>query len=161
MTAANRLIRCFEPSDALACSEIVTDCLTADPSIPPALKAELLRLESDTAMCVRARLFYIAVYLEHGRPLGLGGLEMNEIRMMFVDPDHQFRGIGSALLNHLEELVPPALFSNVFVYAAPGAVPFYRAHGYEPGGEHVFDFGSHRLPTIFMTKRLTPGLPAL
>jgi GNAT superfamily N-acetyltransferase len=86
----------------------------------------------------------------------VGGIDLNEIRLLFVAPEYQRRGIGSTLLGHLETLVPPALFSDIFVYAAPGAEDFYRANGYRPKGDHRFMVGETAMPTIFMTKKLIP-----
>jgi hypothetical protein len=58
------------------------------------------------------------------------------------------------LLGHLEALVPPALFADIFVYSAPGAAGFYQAHGFRSRGKHAFNVGDYVVPTIFMTKKL-------
>ena len=147
-------IRPFEPVDAEACARIVRACIGCDPSMPADLKEHLLRTESAALMCERAKLFYVAVCLLNGRPVALGGLDMNEIRILFVDPAHQRAGIGGTMLEHLEALVPAGLFSDIFVYAVPGTAAFYRARGYQAGGEHAFRSGGHAINTIFMTKAI-------
>jgi predicted N-acetyltransferase YhbS len=111
-------------------------------------------MESPAAMLGRTRRFYVAVCeLEH-RIAGLGGVEMNEIRLLLVSPEWQRRGVGRSLLEHLEAMVPAALFPDIFVYSSPAAESFYSAHGYMPKGKHVFRMGDQSLDTIFMVKKL-------
>jgi GNAT superfamily N-acetyltransferase len=154
MSSTTGRIRPFLPEDAEPCSLIVRACLRQDSAISTDLKEELMLAETTGLMCERAKLFYMAVFLRDDRPVGIGGLDMNEIRMLFVDPECQRHDIGSSLLRHLEALVPPPLFSDVFVYSAPGAVNFYCRHGYQSGGEHEFVVGRCKMRTIFMTKKL-------
>ncbi len=147
-------IRQFQSHDAEACNLIVRACLELEPLMPLLLKKELLRAESPAVMCERASCFYVAVYLVDDAVAAVGAVELNEIRLLFVAPGHQRRGIGSSLLSHLETWVPCGLFSDIFVYSAPASAGFYRSHGYEPGGEHLFVIGDCTMPTIFMTKKL-------
>ncbi len=154
MTAAD-FIRQFQPGDAVACSEILRTCIAMDQHMPAVSKQELLRAETPELMCERASLFYLAVHLSGDIVAAVGGVELNEIRLLYVTPSRWRQGIGGALLAHLESWIPPALFGDIFVYAAPGAVEFYRSHGYHPGGEHVFVVGNESVPTVFMTKILS------
>ena len=88
------MIRPFRPEDASACCAIIHACLEADASYPPALRGKIRASETPQSMKERAKLFYIAVYEEEDRILGLAGLDMNEIRLLYVSPDSQRRGIG-------------------------------------------------------------------
>ena len=150
--AANAVIRQFEPRDAAACCELIQDCIRRDRLLHPELRRALLAAESPDTMRRRAASFYLAVYETDGAALGIGGVEMNEIRLLFVSPDRQGEGIGRSLLQHLEAMVPPALFQDVFVYSTPGAAPFYRKQGYEARGPHTFDVAGEPLETVFMVK---------
>ncbi len=154
MHAEIGIIRQFRAVDAGECSKLVRASLSADPMIPAAAKERLILGETPEVMRERAALFYMPVYVLENRIAGVGGVDLNEIRLLFVDLAHQRRGIGSALLRHLEAFVPPALFANIFVYSALGAQGFYRAHGYQPGGEHEYRFEGFSIPTVFMTKRI-------
>jgi GNAT superfamily N-acetyltransferase len=146
-------IRQFQPADAEACSRIVHICLNHDPLVPEASRQHVLGSETREIMLERARSFYVAVCISCDVVAGFGGVDMNEIRFLFVSPEHRRRGIGSSLLQHLETWIPPALFEDIFAYSSPGAMDFYRSHGYEPKGEHFFPAGDSSIPTIFMTKR--------
>jgi GNAT superfamily N-acetyltransferase len=147
-------IRQFQSEDAEECCSLVRACLSLDPLIPLAVKEDLLRAESPAMMRNRAGLFYVAVFMLGSRVAGVGGLDLNEIRLLFVNPEHQHQGIGGSFLGHLEALVPPALFGDIFVYSTPDAAGFYHSHGYRSRGQHPFYVGEYVVPTIFMTKRL-------
>ncbi len=148
------MIRQFRVEDAQFCSDLIQACILHDPQASANLREKLLRAESPDAMVVRARSFYIAVYEGDKGILGVGGLDLNEVRLRYVSPNHQGKGIGSELLAYLESMVPPSLFADVFVYSTFSAVDFYRSHGFTPGGEFVFDFEGEQLTTVFMTKSL-------
>ena len=147
------------PDDASGCSELVRACIEQDPSLPQPLRAALARRESPEFMAERARLFYVAVCELQGRLAGVGGVDHNEIRMLCVAPECRRHGVGRRLLGHLENLVPPALFGSVFVYASTGAADFYQALGYERAGEHIFPLLGIDYPTLFMVKRLAGMIP--
>ncbi len=154
MSPGSGEIRQFQPDDAAASAGVLQACIRLDLTIPQAAREELVQIESPAAMIEHSRLYYLAVCALDEKIVGVAGLDMNEIRLLFVDPGHQRLGIGTRLLRHLEGFVPPALFCDVFVYAAPGAVGFYRLHGYEPKGAHGFKIAGETVPTVFMTKRL-------
>ncbi len=105
-------------------------------------------------MRLRSTLFYVAVEESGGEIAGVAGLELNEIRLLFVAPGRQREGIGSALLEHLESMVPQAVFREIFLYASPGAAGFYESQGYNSRGRHNFENHEIILPTIFMSKML-------
>jgi N-acetylglutamate synthase-like GNAT family acetyltransferase len=154
------MIRQFRTADAEACCELICNCIRHDAEIPADLREALLKAESPRSMEERARLFYIAVWEIGGEVAGVGGLDMNEIRLLYVSPAHQRRGIGRAILEHLEALVPPALFKDVFVYAVVSASSFYEARGFLPRGQHGLDIGGQLLPTVFMSKPIGSTPPA-
>lgn len=146
------MIRQFRPEDAHACSDIIASCVRADSTLNESLRAILLQAEKPERMMERSRLFYIAVFEENSAIRGFGGLELNEIRLLYVDPEHHRKRIGSEILLHLHSLVPTAVFSDIFVYSAPRAAGFYRNHGYQSEGDYLFDIEGEALPTVFMTR---------
>jgi GNAT superfamily N-acetyltransferase len=148
------MIRPFEAHDAARCSEIVAACVQQDPFLSHETRERIHRGVSAESVLERSRLYYLAVYELDGQPAGFGGVDMNEVRLLYVRPEFQGKGIGARLLRHLEDMVPPGLFADVFVYAALPAVGFYRQHGYRPEGEWQTDLGGELLTTMFMRKEL-------
>jgi len=151
------MIRQFEPQDAEACSALSRACLRMDPMIAPDAREDLLRLETAAAMRERACLYYLAVCFHSGGIVGAAGVDMNEIRLLFVDPGQRRKGIGTSLLEHVEALVPAALFEDIFVYASPAAVGFYLSRGYLQGGDCRIAIGEYTFKTVFMSKRIRAG----
>jgi GNAT superfamily N-acetyltransferase len=153
------MIRQFHPDDAAPCVEVVHACIRFDPWLSRELRELLIAAESAATLRERAKLHYVAVEESEGRIGGVGGIDLNEIRLLFVDPGRQGTGIGGALLGHLEALAPPALFPDVFVYATPSAEGFYRSRGYAARGRHGFDVRGTTIPTVFMVKDLRRPRP--
>ena len=145
------MIRQFRQQDAASCSRLIHASLEKDSSYSFALREKMRRLETPQAMTERARLFYVAVYESEDEILGVAGLDMNEIRLLFVSPEHRRLGIGRALLEHIKAMVPAFLFSDIFVYSSLQAAEFYRTCGFAESGPFPFDVGGEQLQTIFMT----------
>jgi len=102
-------------------------------------------------MDTRSRLFYLAVFESEAEIVGVAGLDMNEVRLLCVAPEHQRRGIGRTLLDHVAAMVPGYLFPDIFVYSAIPAVNFYKACGFIEKGQALFSFGTESLRTVFMS----------
>ena len=65
--------------------------------------------------------------------VGFGSMEAAaawNIRWLYILPGHQGAGVGSALLGQLEGLGWRAGLNSIRLHATPGAVGFYRRHGY-------------------------------
>jgi N-acetylglutamate synthase-like GNAT family acetyltransferase len=145
------MIRQFRDTDDAACSQLICDCLQNDPSLSPLLREKMRKHETPETMLLRARLFYMAVYESENGILGIVGLDMNEIRLLFVSPESQRQGIGRMLLDHIEPMVPHALFPDIFVYSSLQSVGFYKAYGFIEKGSFSFDFDGMPIPTVFLT----------
>ena len=150
--AATGMIRQFRNEDARACSDIIQACIERDEQISLDARRQVRASASPAALAEFSGLYYMAVYELGDRIAGICGLDMNEIRLLYVSPLHQGRGIGSTLLENIESMVPGALFSDIFVYSALSAQSFYRAHGFRAGGEHVFRPSGIPIRTVFMAK---------
>ncbi len=74
------------------------------------------------------------VYEVDGHIVGFLSMIGNEVGGIFVDPDHQRRGIGRALLDRVRQS-HPYLELTVFEANADGR-RFYNAYGFEVTGRH-------------------------
>jgi GNAT superfamily N-acetyltransferase len=144
------MIRQFRPEDSIACCSLIQECLANDSSLSSGLREILQNSETPQGMEERARLFFVAVFESEGRILGIAGLELNEIRLLFVSPEHRRSGIGRALVEYIKSLVPNMLFSDIFVYSSIQGREFYGACGFKEKGPVIFDIGGEQLHTVFM-----------
>ena len=81
----------------------------------------------------RERDMYV---VEVGRYLvATGSLAGGSIATFFVNPRYQGRGIGTALLEHLERLALAKGLSELHLNASFTAMPFYAVRGYQKTGK--------------------------
>jgi GNAT superfamily N-acetyltransferase len=74
-------------------------------------------------------------YRNGGELVGVMGIqdvgELDLIRHAYVAPEHQGRGVGGALLQHLTRSATRPMLVGTWS-AAEWAIRFYRRHGFEP-----------------------------
>ncbi len=66
---------------------------------------------------------------------GMTGERVGELFVLYLDPDHRGRGLGTALLDRVTEQLREVGAEEMWVSVVPGnelAVPFYKARGFEP-----------------------------
>ena len=86
-----------------------------------------------------------------GTVLGFGTLKGNSILKLFVAPQCQRTGIGSALLTHLERAAA-AESIEITTESTITAVEFYRRNGYEEITRKKW--GDAQMEVVAMTKQL-------
>jgi len=78
----------------------------------------------------------------NGAAIGTGRLAPDgKIGRMAVLAAWRRRGVGSALLDALVEIARARGDASVYLHAQVRALPFYRAHGFEPYGEPFDEAG--------------------
>ncbi|HKO99792.1 MAG TPA: GNAT family N-acetyltransferase [Pyrinomonadaceae bacterium] len=71
--------------------------------------------------------------------VGFGGIDVHsveQVKWLYVLPEHQGSGAGSKILEQLEEIGWNAGFTVLRLHSAPSAEQFYRKHGYESVEPH-------------------------
>ena len=64
---------------------------------------------------------------------GFGGIDsdaVEQLKWLYVMPEHQGAGLGSEILTQLEKIGWSRGLTAIRLHAAPGAFLFYRKHGY-------------------------------
>ena len=91
------------------------------------------------------------VAVEGERILGLISLRSgNHISLLFVDEKYHRRGIGSALIRHLQEyLLQNTRYTKLTVNASPYGIPFYHQVGFRDTGEETMKDGIVYTPMEF------------
>lgn len=67
------------------------------------------------------------------RIIGFGGIDVQaseQVKWLYLLPQHQGAGVGSEILQRLERIGLNAGLEYLRLHSAPGAVNFYLRHGY-------------------------------
>jgi GNAT superfamily N-acetyltransferase len=75
---------------------------------------------------------HVLVAEQGGVVLGTAGIDRRRIRMVFVEPEAQGRGIGKRLMNHLIAYAEIAGLEHLLVHASLTAEGFYARFGFTP-----------------------------
>jgi putative acetyltransferase len=131
-------IRAFAPSDGEAVADLHRRAILATSeghytlaereSWAFGLRPDLYAPPNGSIMEVAAR--------DDGRPIGFCHSTRDEILGLYVDPDWQGRGVGSALLVRAEAMILGRGYTAAKVTATTSARPFYEARGYRFVAEH-------------------------
>lgn len=147
--------RIFAPSDAAACCDVINAAIEMMDGLNQAAR-DLVRAKT-TADTLRDELsrYHTLVYESDGRILGLGGLDLGEIKRFYVLPSAQGHGVGRAVMDALEAEARAEGATEVRAAASPSAVPFYARMGYETVDDARFSHGEAEFHYVMMRKRLT------
>jgi len=145
-------LRSVEPGDTEAVGDVFLAALAGMTYLPD------LHTEEETRTFIRDLLLpYNEVWVaeEDGRVIGFTGLGDDFVRHLYVRPEEQDRGVGTALLELAKERRPAGLQLWVFQRNV-GARRFYERHGFtvveltdgsgneerEPDARYVWEPGS-------------------
>lgn len=99
--------------------------------------------------------FYVAVTPEQIVGTGMIDLATGKIDAVFVEPEYMGRGVGRAMMAHLEGLAISGRLRDMHLDATLNAAPFYRAMGFEGDGRLVYESSlGVSLTCVPMIKRL-------
>jgi GNAT superfamily N-acetyltransferase len=97
---------------------------------------------------------YFIVALIDGKVAGTGSLDGDEIKAVFVDPDHQRRGLGRAIMEDLERYGKSIGLQEIKLNSSITGFEFYKALHYRLVRELVENFQGDAVITYLMEKRL-------
>jgi len=133
------MIRRFEPSDLTAVHALITRTIDVAYSglYPPRAVGYFKDYHSLDSILDRATECEVLVVECDGVLVATGALVEDEICGVFVDPQHQGRGVGSQLMDRLEALARDSGITAARLYISLPSRGFYERRGYE-----VLEFGS-------------------
>lgn len=145
-------IRHATAEDAAAISRVVVQTVQESNAkdYPQTIIAQVIQSFSPERVAARMSDRQVFVALDEGALVGTGSLEGTKVRSVFVVPSQQGRGIGRALMGHIEHFAKAQGISRLEVPASITAEGFYRTIGYKAIRDEYY--GDER--TIVMGKTL-------
>lgn len=132
-----------------AISDELYDAAERERWAPTPLDPERLRARLEAAQTV--------VALEHGRIVGFMSMDQDGvIDMAYVHPDHQRRGVASALLNRLQAHAEVLRLGCLFAEVSHAARPFFERSGFTVVRPNEVQRGGGSLGNWRMERRLVP-----
>lgn len=151
-------IRAARPSDNTAISRVQVEAIHAlcqSHYEPRQLEAWAARRTPEFyARVLESQELFVAD--EDGAVVGFGqlDLESGQVMAVYVAPEAARRGVGTAILRHLEEMAKMHGWYLLHLTASLNAVPFYEQMGYEAVGPFVHHVASDvELPCVNMRKQ--------
>ena len=140
---ARSKLRVFQPSDLEAVRQLIHATIeTSYTGVYPSRAVQFFRHHhtADRILERHAKGRVVVVWRE-GALVGTGAILGDHIMAVFVHPDHQRRGIGTALMGDLEEAARAAGRRRVHLDVSLPSRPFYESRGYTSMESRSIDVG--------------------
>ena len=126
-------IRRFEPADLATVRALIHRTIDAAYAgvYPPRAIRYFKDYHSLDALAERERVGGFLVVECGGCVIGTGAVVGDEITGVFIDPEHQGRGIGAVLMDRLEDMARIAGNDVATLYISLPSRGFYERRGYE------------------------------
>ena len=98
---------------------------------------------------------YFVVALIDNKVVGTASLDDNEVTTVFVDPDHQQRGIGRTMMGELERYAKSQGLKGIILNSSTTALGFYKKLDYALVEETTREYMGDKVITYLMKKRLS------
>jgi GNAT superfamily N-acetyltransferase len=125
-------IREFIKGDETGCAEVVRKALEADKTLSKQELEWLVKHEAEGTYRKKAgSLDSIMLFEENEKILGVVGLKGNQLKPLYILPEHQNKGIGTKLAKAIEEKAKQKGVKKIWMEANPDAIKFYDRLGYK------------------------------
>lgn len=102
------------------------------------------------------QVMYVASVGEPVVGFGTAACADGVVRAVYVEPEAEGQGVGTALLRRVEGTLRRAGHDMARLTASINAVGFYEAHGYESVERTTLDEADVHFPVVEMRKQLPP-----
>ena len=148
------MLRPFEEKDAPACFALILAAVTTMDGLNEAARAYVASENSAETLYDELRGLFGLVFEEEGRILGLGALRGGEVTRLYIAPAEQGRGVGSRILQALEEEARRRRRKTLEAKASPSSVSFYERFGFVKVRPGCYQTGQATFQYVVMRKTL-------
>ena len=148
-------VRSYTDADADGCCRVVNAAIQDMDGLNNAARAFIRAKNTPAQFDAELRHWFTLIFeADDGRILGVGALDGEEIKRVYVDLLAQGHGVGRALMQALEVEALQRGLRKVAIEASPSAVPFYEQLGYVRLKEDGFTRGEAVFRYVRMWKAL-------
>ena len=147
-------IRRFKKNDAKRCCEIINITIQTMDGINKEARELIKSKNTPGKLSKELNNRETFVYEKKGLIAGLGCLDGNEIKRVYIDPRFQKQGIGSAIIKRLEKLAREKGLKTIIIQASPSSEFFYQKLGYKSRRKEKLSKGKAIFEFINMEKTL-------
>ena len=149
-------IRPYTNADTAECCMLVNAAICEMDGLNEAAREFIRMKNTPEQFGAELSRYYTVVYELKGRLLGVGSLDGQEIKRVYVFPGMQGQGVGRALMQALEAEGQRRGITELQLEASPSAVRFYQQLGYMAGAPGGFRRGDAEFRYMMMRKTLIP-----
>jgi len=143
-------IRKFKKKDAKICSKIIAETVKKENIIVKKSQEEVIKASTPEALIERMKTRKYFVCKKNNKILGIGALNKNQVRTMYVLSNHQKGGIGTLILKRIEKEALKNKTKKLFLYTHPKPAKFYLKNGFKT----IKKLKYRGDPVIYMEKNL-------
>jgi GNAT superfamily N-acetyltransferase len=155
MPEAIIMIRKFRKEDAARCCEIINKNLVDMTDYSAELRTYFRQKNTPENLSRELTGFELAVVFEEAKSvIGVGVLDANVIKRVYVEPAEHGNGVGSAIMDALETHAQSLGLHSVGLGSSPRAESFYVARGYTVRKRCTVEINGMEMPSIQMEKNL-------
>jgi len=147
--------RAFEPADIEQCRNLILSYVSDATGLDTERSAKLRKwIQGSPRRDDFAQMFCI-VAVREGKVIGMGALDGNTVKRMYVLRQYRGLGLGRTIHQKLESEAKRRGITRLNLIAYAGGVKFYEALGYTRIGEKNWYLDGEEVQQTVMTKELT------
>jgi len=146
--------RQFQSDDAEQCRTLTLSCVADFEAVSPGGHEKLREKIRDYPYGACLGSMFCIVATDEGTVVGMGALDGDSIKRMYVGPERRGEGIGKGIYEKIEAEARRRGLASLELEASLNAVGFYRGMGYSRVREKVCDLGGATMTNVVMTKEL-------
>jgi N-acetylglutamate synthase-like GNAT family acetyltransferase len=148
------LIRPYVPQDYLECLALNLSCVDDFTGFPDEAKP-VYKSKIQSHQTHDLDDFTLVLVAQDGdKIIGMGGLDKNEIRRMYVARAYRGQGVGKTIYSGLEQKAIGLGVQELFLDASLNAAPFYEKLGFQFSKVGSFQIDTYTIIHHRMTKTL-------
>jgi len=145
------IIREFKKEDAEQVNNVIYNSVNTDQSLTEKAVLKIKKDAEPSFLIANSKKIDYFVCEEDNKIVGVGALDNDELKTLYVLPEYRNRGIGSKLIEAREKRARLKGIKKLFLYTHPSSEKFHLDNGFKI----VKKFNDKAMDVVYMEKELT------